>query len=326
MIKIKENVPLSEWSSYRIGGPASYFFDAKDPEEIKEALEWAKKEKQPVFILGGGTNLLIDDKGFGGLVLKPSLNFIEAHSEEIEVGAGVKMHDLLNFTIKKGLSGLEWAGGLPGTFGGALRGNAGAFKGEIKDIVRSVKGFDTETLKEVKRSQRECRFGYRSSIFKDKNGAEIILGATLRLKKGNQKEIQKAVQEKIDYRLARHPMEYPNIGSIFKNVDVAQINADIARINADTISVNPRGNQRISAFTAPVKVDPFPVVPTAYLISEAGLKGVTYGGAMVSPKHPNFIVNVLNAQAGEVRSLIELVKSEVKKKFEIELEEEVQLV
>ncbi|MBI2034011.1 MAG: UDP-N-acetylmuramate dehydrogenase [Candidatus Liptonbacteria bacterium] len=309
MIKIKENVPLSEWSSYRIGGTASYFFDAEDFGGIKEALEWAKKENQPVFILGGGTNLLIDDKGFRGLVLKPSLNFIEAHSEEIEVGAGVKMHDLLNFTIKKGLSGLEWAGGLPGTFGGAIRGNAGAFKGEIKDVVRSVKGLDTETLKEVQRSQKECRFGYRSSIFKEKNGAEIILGATLKLKKGNQKEIQRAIEEKIDYRLARHPMEYPNIGSIFKNVAVERF---------------PKNN--LAAVEKVIKVDPFPVVPTAYLISEAGLKGVALGGAMVSPKHPNFIVNVLNAQAEEVRSLIELVKSEVKKKFKIELEEEVQKV
>ena len=309
MIKIKENEPLSEWSSYKIGGPASYFFDAEDFRGIKEALEWAKNEKQPVFILGGGTNLLIGDRGFRGLVLKPSLNFIEAHSEEIEVGAGVKMHDLLNFTIKKGLSGLEWAGGLPGTLGGAIRGNAGAFKGEIKDVVGSVKSFDTTTLKEVQRSQKECRFGYRSSIFKEKNGAEIILGVTLKLKKGNQKEIQNAIREKIDYRLACHPMEYPNIGSIFKNVAVERF---------------PKTN--LAAVEKVIKVDPFPVVPTAYLISEVGLKGVALGGAMVSPKHPNFIVNVLNAQAEEVYSLIELVKSEIKKKFKVDLEEEVQEV
>jgi len=325
-MKFQENIALSQFSNYRIGGPAKFFFEAKDADEIAEAIGIARKRGLDFFILGGGTNLLIKDSGFDGLVLKPNLNFLEADGEIVRAGAGVLMSDFLEFAIKKGLSGLEWAGGLPGTLGGAIRGNAGAFNGEIKDAVSEVLSFDAKNMEYVTRKNSDCRFAYRSSVFKEKNGEEIILSAVLSLKSGDPRKIAEVVKEKINYRLARHPMEHPNIGSIFKNVSVAQINADITQINADTIRVHPRSNPRKSAFTAPVKIDPFPVVPAAYLISEAGLKGVSSGGAMVSPKHPNFIVNMLGATAEDVKSLIELVKSEVKRRFDVSLEEEIMQV
>ena len=319
----KENFPIHTLTSYKIGGPARYFFEAKNPDELKRAVEEAKKRNLEFFVLGGGTNLLIDDKGFPGLVLKPSINFIESSGKEVSVGAGVSMPDLINFSIERGLSGLEWAGGLPGTVGGAVRGNAGCFGGEIKDVVKSVKSIDVETLREIERDFSDCNFSYRSSIFKNSPKKEIILSAVFSFKKGDAKEIGKSVSEKILYRLGRHPLEYPNAGSIFKNVPLSQINADITQINADTIRVHPRNNPRKSAFTAPVKLDPFPVVPAAYIISEAGLKGVSIGGAMISPKHPNFIVNVFEAKSSDIKSLINLVKVEVKNKFDIELEEEI---
>ena len=140
-------------------------------------------------------------------------------------------------------------------------------------------------------------------------GKEIILTASFGLRGGNRKEIESAINEKITYRRSRHPLEYPNIGSIFKNVALDTVAADVKPLVAHV-----------------VKQDPFPVVPTAYLISEAGLKGVSSGGAMISPKHPNFIVNVLSACASDVKKLINLAKKEVKDKFGIELEEEVQIV
>jgi UDP-N-acetylmuramate dehydrogenase len=204
------------------------------------------------------------------------------------------------------LSGLEWAGGLPGTLGGAIRGNAGCFKGEIKDVISAVESFDTETGKMITRNNADCGFAYRTSVFKQGGGKEIILSAVLALKPGDALEIAKAIQEKIDYRVRRHPMDSPSIGSIFKNVDLKKVPEEMR-----------------ARFASVVKQDPFPVIPTAHLISEAGLKGVSFGGAMVSPKHPNFIVNVLEAKASDVKNLIELVKSEVKNKFGIELEEEV---
>ncbi len=309
MIEFQKDTNLSGYSNYRIGGPAKFFFEAKNAEETTAAVELAKDRGLGFFVLGGGTNLLVSESGFDGLVLKPKISFLEADGEFIRAGAGVLMSDLLDFAAHSGLSGLEWAGGLPGTFGGAIRGNAGAFGGEIKDVVAAVESFDAKNLKRITRKNSDCNFAYRSSIFKEKSGEEIVLSATLALRKGDPKKIAAAVQEKINYRLARHPMEYPNIGSIFKNVDLKKVPQKLH-----------------SQLAKVIKVDPFPVVPTAYLISETGLKGVSFGGAMVSPKHPNFIVNVLDATFSDVIQLMDLVKTKVDKKFGIKLEEEVQLL
>jgi UDP-N-acetylmuramate dehydrogenase len=309
MVTFKEQVSLSQFSNYKIGGPARYFFEAKTEHEVRDALALAKKLKLKVFVLGGGTNLLIDDKGFDGLVLKPAITFLKSKGATIEVGAGVLMKDLLLYATKKKLSGLEWAGGLPGTVGGAVRGNAGAFQGDMQQTVATVTAIDIESGKKIVHTKKECRFGYRSSIFKVKQKKEIVVSATLALEKGDAKTIKSAIEEKIRYRKERHPIEYPNIGSIFKNV------------NLKTVPVKAR-----TCLKKVIKTDPFPVVPTAYLISEAALRGVSFGGAMISPKHPNFIVNVLDASASDVHTLVALVKKEVYKKFRIHLEEEVEIV
>lgn len=307
-MKFLTDVPLSQFSSYELGGNSRYFFDAKNEDEVRGALQNAREEGIPIFIIGGGTNLLIGDEGFSGLVLRPSIAVLEARGNgEIQVGAGVLMRHLLNFAVEEGLSGLEWAGGLPGTVGGAIRGNAGAFGGEMKDVVYGVRSMNTQTLEHIERSNAECKFGYRTSVFRKSDGREVILEATLALAPGDKKSIRNSVEEKIAYRGERHPMEYPNIGSIFKNIPVAAVPPELL----------PR-------FEAAVKTDPFPVVPAAFVISEAGLKGVSFGGALVSPKHPNFIVNALSATAEDVKALIELVKTETDATFGIELEEEIQ--
>jgi UDP-N-acetylmuramate dehydrogenase len=306
---MQRDIPLSRLTSYRIGGRARYFFDVKELVEIREAIVLASEGKLPLFVLGGGTNLLIADAGFPGVVVQPNLRGIESQSETVRVGAGVLFSDLLAFASERGLAGLEWAGGLPGTVGGAVRGNAGCFGGEVKDVIKEVESIEAATGALRTRTNAECAFGYRTSIFRKQKGEEIVLSVTLNLRKGDPHAIQDAIQEKIDYRRARHPLEYPNIGSIFKNVDVALM---------------PK--ERLPLVAHVVKTDPFPVVPTAYLISEAGLKGVSFGGAMVSPKHPNFIVNIGEARAADVEALIALTKHEVKEKFGVELEEEVERV
>ncbi len=306
----QSNISLKEYSNYKIGGPARQFFVPKTLEELTAGVEKAKQEKLPIFVLGGGTNLLISDKGFPGLVVKPEIMTLEGKDGVIRVGAGVSVADLLAFTIANGLSGLEWAGGLPGTVGGAIRGNAGAFGGEIQDVITEVVSLDIAGApKIINRGHKESKFGYRSSIFKEKNGEEIILEATLQLQNGEKKAIQEAIESKIQYRQERHPMEYPNIGSIFKNVDWKDV---------------PKEFQE--RFVGKMKKDPFPVLPTAVLLSETGLKGVASGGAMFSPKHPNFIVNTQGATAEDVKKLIELAKETVKDKFGVILEEEVQYV
>ncbi|MHB8411550.1 MAG: UDP-N-acetylmuramate dehydrogenase [Candidatus Acidiferrales bacterium] len=308
-VKILEGVPLAPHSNYRIGGPARYFCEASNEEEIRAGVLFAREQRLELFVLGGGTNLLIDDKGFNGLVLKPALMQLGARGDTVTAGAGVLVADLLKFTIEHSLSGLEWAGGLPGTVGGAVRGNAGAFRGEIKDRVANVKSFDVQTLETISRENAACQFGYRSSIFKEKNGREIILTTTIDLIQGERAAIAAGIQDKINYRLERHPMEYPNIGSTFKNVDLKFVPEEMR-----------------DAVAKVVKVDPFPVVPTAYLISEAGLRGTQHGGAQVSQKHPNFIVNLGGATAADVKFLIAVVKQRVFERYRIALEEEIQLV
>src|SRR3989344_5613011 len=314
----QEYIPLIRHSNYKIGGPARYFYAGKNIEGIEKAVVKARQWKLPLFILGGGTNLLISDEGFDGLVLKPEILGINYQASSIKsgeallkVGAGESVSQFLNFLVSHGLSGFEWAGGLPGTVGGAVRGNAGAFGGETKDLVSEVTSLDISgrTPKLIKRNNKQCRFGYRNSIFKHTNTNEIILEVVFKLKKGDRQAIKNAIKDKIQYRQERQPLDYPNIGSIFKNVDLRLV---------------PK--KRHASLAHIVKIDPFPVIPTAYLISEAGLKGVAFGGAMVSPKHPNFIVNALGAKAGDVKNLISLVKSEVYGKFKINLEEEIVVV
>ena len=307
-IGFEQEVDLRKFSNYRIGGPAKYFKEVQTVEQIVRALKWAKENKVPVYILGGGTNILWSDKGFGGLVLKPNFNFIRFNGSRVTAGASVPMPALVLSTVGRGLAGLEWAGGLPGTFGGAIYGNAGAFGGEIKDIVRRVLSLDTETLALKERSNIECQFRYRSSVFKVER-REIILEAAVELAPGVKRVLYESMMAKINYRKKRHPLEYPNIGSIFKNVPVGDLDKEVAAPHAHII-----------------KTDPFPVIPAAYLVDKAGLRGVGAGGAMISPRHPNFIVNVLDANAGDVSALIELIKNTVKEKFKIQLEEEVRIV
>jgi UDP-N-acetylmuramate dehydrogenase len=323
MPKFQENVLLSKYSHYKIGGRARFFFNAKTEKDVKWAVKEAKARKLKIFILAGGTNLLISDEGFNGLVLRPDIQIVKVKKDVMTVGAGVVMADLVKDSAARSLSGLEWAGGLPGTVGGAIRGNAGCFGGEIKDNIIKVRSFDIKKMVFIERTAKQCGFTYRHSIFKKKNGSEIIVSATIKLEKGDKKVIAKAIKEKIEYRKKNHPLEYPNIGSIFKNVPLHSVHEkNSAKYNNGVrdFTINLRGSQ----FS--IKTDPFPVISAAKLISESGLRGVSFGGAMISPKHPNFIVNVLNAGSLDVKNLMTLAKAEVHKKFGIDLEEEVQMI
>lgn len=305
---VKRNVLLKNHTTFRIGGPARYFLVVKDKKNLIKVSFAAKKTGLPVFVLGGGSNLLISEKGFDGLAVKiqNTDGIVLKASNVIEAFAGVPMKNLVSFAVRHLLGGLEWAGGLPGTIGGAVRGNAGAFGGEIKDSVVKVEALD-EDLNLKKINNKQCGFLYRSSVFKQKNW--IILYVSVKLEKGDRKTIRKITTSNIKYRKDRHPMELPSAGSIFKNVPLADF--------------SPKFQEKLSAV---VKKDPFPIVPAAYLISEVGLRGVKMGDAQISQKHPNFIVNLTGAKSDDIIDLINLVKREVKKKFGVKMETEVQLV
>jgi UDP-N-acetylmuramate dehydrogenase len=313
---ISKNVSLKDFSNYKIGGKASYFFEAKTKDEIVKVIkEWDilsknfPQKSKKIFILGGGTNIIFSDNGFEGLVIKDSIQGIEKNNEEVLVGAGVSVGDLLNFCIENSLSGLEWAGGLPGTVGGAVRGNAGAFAGETKDNLLEVESLNTKTLETKKRNNKDCLFSYRNSVFKQDATDELITFIKFKLILGDKEEITQKTSEKIEYRKQRHPLEYPNIGSIFKNVPVQ--------------NVPEKFKQELSQY---IKDDPFPVIPSAKLIFLAGLKGKRVGNVMVSEKHTNFIINLGDGKASEVLELIKSVKQKVNEIYGIVLEEEVMYV
>lgn len=304
-MNLQRNVPLSSYSNYRIGGLAKFFINLQNPDELKE-INFKKFKK--IFVLGGGTNILIPDKGFDGLVILNNIKAVQLKGDKLTLGAGELIEDILEFCIEHSLTGLEWAGGLPGTIGGAVRGNAGAFKGETKDNVFGVQSFNIRTGKIITRTNGECNFGYRWSVFKE-NPGELITSVVLKLTKVDRKEIERSTREKIDYRNLKHPMEYPNIGSTFKNIPLVKIS-----------------DEQKEEFKNFIKNDPFPVVLTTKLLALAGLKGKKSGDAQISEKHPNFIVNLGNAKASDVLKLVQLMKKTVKDKWEIDLEEEIQIL
>ncbi len=313
MIIFETNVPLSQYTNYQIGGPAKRFAEVHNESELAEALKifranFSNEEERP-FILGGGTNLLCSDSGYDGTIIKIAIEGI-AETEEgmIVAGAGTNMADIVDFATDRGYSGIEWAGGLPGTFGGAIRGNAGAFRGEMKDSVYSVRSMTLDDSESISRNNEGCAFGYRMSLYKQ-SAEEAIIGATICLTKGDKKQIEELVATNAKYRKDHQPLEFPSAGSTFKNVDVRNIDSETAE-----------------RFISVIKTDPFPVIPVAYLLSEAGLKGVTIGGAQISEKHPNFFINKGGAKAEDILALVSLAKKEVMNKFGIEIEPEIQII
>jgi UDP-N-acetylmuramate dehydrogenase len=330
-MNIQKNIPLAPYTTFKIGGPARFFCEAENEEEILEALKLAQKKKLPVFVLGGGSNVLVSDKGFDGLVIKISKfpptgdhpQGDKIQDTKIECGAGCQLSKIVSESVKSGLSGLEWAAGIPGTVGGAVRGNAGAYGGTMGEIVESVKVLEIPNFSKARLfpsksralgipqsqafSSRDCKFSYRDSIFKQ-NPNFIILSVELKLKKGDKAESEKKIKEILALRKEKQPMEFPSPGSFFKN-PVVKNKKLIQQFETDT-------GQK-------VRDDK---LPAPWLIEEVGLKGKKIGGAMMSEKHANFIVNIGKATADNVMTLAAVVKTRVRNRFGIQLQEEVQVV
>lgn len=304
---VRENVPLAPLTTFKVGGPARYFAQVTTRRALGDLLMHAHEQKWPIFVLAGGSNLIISSNGFAGLVIHVDINSYTIDGQTLCSGASTTMKQLVDASVAAGLGGLEWAGGLPGTLGGAVRGNAGAFGGEMKDVVQSVTAVDIATGQETTRTAKDCAFEYRGSLFK--RHPEIIVSATLLLHPGQKTELRAVADDHIRYRHEKHPMDLANAGSVFKNTPVEIIPA-----------------KTLMRFEGSIKTDPFPVVPTARIIAEAGLQGLRVGDAQVSEKHTNYIVNLGHATGEEIVELIAQVKTAVKKKFGIVLEIEPELV
>lgn len=305
---IEENVPLRELSYYKIGGNAKYYLKFKSKDELITGLKEAKERNiaNKLFVIGGSTNLLIDDAGYEGLILHNDIDFIENKFPDITFGAGLLFSKAVKYCIEKEYAGFEWAGGLPGSIGGAIRGNAGSFGGETKNNIINVESINLDTLATIKRKKEECKFEYRESIYKNENLNECIISGTFEFKKGDSEEIKKTVNSNIDYRLNNQPLDYPSAGSTFKNIPVSSVSKELA--------------EKYREF---IKNDPFPVIPVALLLSEAGLKGKQIGNVQMSERHPNFLINLGNAKSSEVLELIGLAKKAVKEKFGVDIEAEI---
>jgi len=310
--KIKTNVSLENNNTFRINGKTKYFFIAKTINDIVWALSASKKLKIPFFILGGGSNVLFSEKIFNGLTIKiENSNFQVKEINlgfKISAGAGTKMADLVSESLKRGFTGLEWAIGLPGTLGGAIYGNAGAFQKSIGEMVKKVKVFDLKNQKIKILSKNDCRFGYRESIFK-KNSNLIILESSLFFKKGNKKEIKKEMIKNLNHRKTHQPLNFPSAGSVFKNLEAKKFSFTEHLI--------------FSKFPEFQKFKGKDLIPAGFLIEMAGLKGKKIGDAQISEKNANFIVNLGKAKSTDIKKLIVLIKKQIKKKFGVQIEEEI---
>lgn len=322
---IKQNVKLSEVLWYKIGGTAKYLLTCESRNDIFEALEFIKTNAiKNIFICGYGTNLIFSDNFFDGAVIKITEDYGNQPETSIKgentvlTFAGTALDSVITYALEHNLIGLEWAGGLPGTIGAAVRGNVGAYGGEIKDSLLEAEVLikvEENTFKIKKISNQDLNFSYRHSLIKDNPGKMIVLSAAFRLKPATNEEIVKARETynlHIQQRKDRHPLEYPNCGSVFKNIIESE---KIEKV----LSVFPDLKERIDTSW-------YGKVASGHLIQRLGLQGLRIGDAQISKKHALFIVNRGHAKAKEVLEIINVIQSKFMEKFGFTLEPEVEIV
>lgn len=302
MLEIVHNKPLSPLTTFGIGGPAKHYVQVKNEDEIRDALGWSREQDVPFFVIGGGSNLLIPDEGFDGLVIHIVGDRFDFSGDVLEADAGCNLLTLIRAASEQGLGGWEKLSGIPGTIGGAVRGNAGAFGPEIKDFLVYAHAINTKTEDTHEFSNAECEFAYRQSHFK-KNPEWIITKVHIRLQNVDPKESIALTEATIREREKRHIQNVRAAGSFFMNPIAPH---HIVNMFESEKGVESRGGR----------------VPAGWLIEKAGLKGSREGDAQSSEQHPNYLVNVGQASAREVRELAERIKREVEEKFDIRLEEE----
>lgn len=294
--EVKKNIPLREYISLGVGGVADYFYEAKDIDSLAKAIILSYDLKIPYFLLGGGNNVVPSDSGFPGIVIKNAAQnvvFSDDNSQAI-ADSGVGINKMINLAASRDLGGLEFLVGVPGTIGGAVYGNAGAFNYEIGDFVKSAVLLMPKENKMVvvKKDKDWFEFAYRSSKLKREFGqAEhkpILLTIKLQLVKRRKDEILNLMRQNSSAKRQSQPVTEKSCGSFFKN--------------------------------------PIDQRPAGYLLEQAGVKKLKSGGALFSKSHANYLINRKNATASDVRKLAEEAKGRVKEKFGVDLEEEIEYV
>lgn len=306
MITIKEHIALASMTTFGIGGEAHYFVEVQTEDELREALHWARERAVRPVLLAGGSNTLIADQGVDALVIHMIAQEHSFAGTELAADAGCNLLALIREASAKGLGGWEKLAGIPGTIGGAVRGNAGAFGSEIKDFATKVRALDSETGDMRAFTNVLCDFSYRRSFFKD-HPEWIITRAYVELRRVESTESARLIGETIAEREKRHLQNVHAAGSYFMNPVVSQEIIDLFEREKGVKSREGR-------------------VPAGWLIEKAGMKGVRVGGATCSSQHPNYIVNQDAATAEDVRALAEKVKTAVRTQFGVELHEEAALL
>lgn len=305
--KLKKNFDLTACNTFRLAVRAEYFVSVENKRELADALAWARDRRLPFFILAGGSNIILTRKKIKGLAIKITGQDFIIRKNILSSWSGTSLAALVKHSADAGLAGLEWASGIPGSVGGAIRGNAGANGGQIAQNLRSVQVYNITAGKFVRLNNRACRFSYRQSIFKQKNNL-IIVKAEFRLSKSTTAELKKIIKKNLLNRLAGQPIE-PSAGCIFKNLTLSELAAQNPSLAGRLKSAGAIKNGFVSA---------------GYLIDQAGLKNYLSGRAKISQKHANFIVNTGQASPQDVKKLINLIKRKIKNKYKINLLEEVQ--
>lgn len=307
-VQYKNHEPLAKHVNFRIGGPAKYFVEARSNQDLVDAVQIATEHALPYFILGGGSNTLVADDGYNGLVIKAANRQLRIEGERAIAEAGVISATVARATADKGLRGFEWAISLPGTIGGAVRGNAGCFGGETRDNLESVKLLRDGQVIEL--SATDMQFGYRNSVLKQPgHEGEVVLEATFKLTPGDRAEAMALIDKNLSGRKASQPLGSSSAGCMFKNFEY-QSDAEIAKLIAQVdLPESMRTQHRLGA---------------GWIIDQLGLKGFKMGEAQVSPQHGNFLLNVGHANAKDIVALISYIKSKARDEFGLQLHEEVQ--
>jgi UDP-N-acetylmuramate dehydrogenase len=303
-LECSENVRLSQLTRFAIGGPAGILADASSEAALIAAMDAVRGA--PHALIGGGSNLVADDRGFPGVVLRYTAKNIEIDGSVVRVSAGAVLQDLVDATIAAGLEGLHTMTGIPGWVGGAVYGNAGAYGHSIHEFVESVRFFDGSRIREI--GNAACEFRYRESVFKRHRFMHedwIVLEATLRLPAGDAAALRSTADGILKVRNEKYPPTMRCAGSIFKNLILAELPESVRA-------------------QVPERVVREGKVPSAYFLELAGAKGMVLGGVQVADYHANLIYNSGGGTSQQVRELIDTLKRRVQDRCGLMLEEEVQ--
>lgn len=303
-LAVSERTPLSQYTRFGIGGPADVYVETSNQSSFIAALRLVRESGLKYVVIGAGTNLIVSDQGFRGIVLRYTASRISANGDSVSVDAGAALQDLVDFTINAGLRGLETMTGIPGSVGAAIYGNAGAYGHSISESVECVSFVDGQ---EVRLFQcEECCFEYRESIFKRRKDW-VILSADLRLSPADPAELRQTADDILRMRNQKYPPTMKCAGSIFKNLLLADLPPELAA-------------------QIPTRVIREGKVPSAYFLEAAGAKGMKNGDIQVADYHANLIYNSGQGTAAQLREIITELKKRVHERFGLQLEEEVQYV